>query len=417
LAEGRYESIFERNIASEEDATPLRPIANLVRARYFNHRAILQILRLFGPSTRFELSLQTGLTKPTISNITTRLSELNLVRQGGLDRGKRGQPAQRLEINPNGAFSLGLDIDCHQISLVLADLEGRVRAQSRKKTIGTRPRDVAKFLERNIAAMLDQAEIPYSRVIGMGVAVAANLYCLNAPDDPPTSDQWLACDLKAMLSGMVSVPVLIDNAAAAAVVGETQHKSSVGRGPFYFLLIGSGLDGSLAVNGQPHVPGGLHNRALGLVRYKSEDRPDDTLQDTVSVLTLSRRLQNGGRSLDALETSTIDPLSQAILDDWICDVVRALKGPISVLAHGFKLDAFFIGGSLPLSAISLLAEALSRSLAYTFPDSSTRVVPASNAAEAAAIGAAALPFTDQLFLQDTLIIQVREPNLPPCPIQ
>jgi len=370
---------------------------------------------LFGPSTRFELARRTGLTKPTISSITTRLSELNLIRQSGLDRGKRGQPAQRLEINPGGAFSFGLDIDCHQISLVLADLGGRVRAQLREKTAGTRPSDIAKFLERTIAAALDQAEVPHSRVIGMGVAVAANLYRLDGPDHPPASNRWLAYDLKAMLSGMVSLPIITDNGAAAAAAGETQHKSSIGTGSFYFLLIGSGLDGFLAVNGQPHVPGRLHDRALGSVRDENGDRSAETIQDTVSVLTLARKLQNGGRSLEALEASTIDPLSRAILNDWILDVVHSLKGPISILAHGLKLNTFFIGGCLPLSVISLLAEALSSSFAHTFPGSSICVVPGSNASGAAAIGAATLPFIDQLFLQDTLIIQARDPDLRPTP--
>src|ERR1700744_1027306 len=79
---------------------------NLVRAGDYNQRTVLQAIRLSGETTRVELARQTGLTAPTIANITGRLTELGLVRLAGRRHGPRGQPALRLTVAPDGAFAI-----------------------------------------------------------------------------------------------------------------------------------------------------------------------------------------------------------------------------------------------------------------------------------------------------------------------
>src|SRR3546814_4299721 len=48
-------------------------------------------------TTRSDLARVTGLTPPTIVNITKRLIDLGLVKPAGRLQGKRGQPAMRTE--------------------------------------------------------------------------------------------------------------------------------------------------------------------------------------------------------------------------------------------------------------------------------------------------------------------------------
>ncbi|RZM11106.1 MAG: winged helix-turn-helix domain-containing protein, partial [Sphingomonas sp.] len=68
---------------------------NLVRAGDYNQRVVLQVIRKNPDITRTEIATMTGLTAPTIANITARLFESDLVVESGRRTGGRGQPGHR----------------------------------------------------------------------------------------------------------------------------------------------------------------------------------------------------------------------------------------------------------------------------------------------------------------------------------
>ena len=100
---------------------------NLEYTKAYNFRIVLETIRKLGPISRADVARQTGLTAQTVSNITRRLIASNLVGEAGQTRVGRGAPATNLIINPDGAFSIGLDLDEEHLTGVLIDLEGRLR--------------------------------------------------------------------------------------------------------------------------------------------------------------------------------------------------------------------------------------------------------------------------------------------------
>ena len=103
---------------------------NLALAGGHNQRATLQAIRVKSPITRLELAEMTGLTAPAIANITKKLLADGLIAEVGRVRGGRGQPAKMLAINPDGCYSIGVNIDRDHITIVMLDLLGRVRART-----------------------------------------------------------------------------------------------------------------------------------------------------------------------------------------------------------------------------------------------------------------------------------------------
>src|SRR5690348_8168923 len=95
---------------------------NLERAGDHNQRVTLQAIRVNGPITRNDLADITGLTPPAIANITRRLLKDNLIREAGQRRGGRGQPATKLVINPDGCFSVGINVDRDHITVVVVEI-------------------------------------------------------------------------------------------------------------------------------------------------------------------------------------------------------------------------------------------------------------------------------------------------------
>ena len=85
---------------------------NLERAGDHNQRVTLQAVRAaVEPITRAEIAELTGLTAPAIANITKRLLNDGMILKAGRHLGGRGQPATKLVVNPDGAFSLNLLFD------------------------------------------------------------------------------------------------------------------------------------------------------------------------------------------------------------------------------------------------------------------------------------------------------------------
>ena len=100
---------------------------NLVHAKAYNDRIVLETIRLHGPISRAEVARHTELTAQTVSNIARRLMAAGLIQETHRLQEGRGAPAIALQINPEGAFSIGLDLDKDHLTGILVDLIGNVR--------------------------------------------------------------------------------------------------------------------------------------------------------------------------------------------------------------------------------------------------------------------------------------------------
>src|SRR5690348_5957701 len=127
---------------------------NLERAGDHNQRVTLHAIRVNGPITRSDLADITGLTPPAIANITKRLLHDELILEAGRRRGVRGQPATKLAINPDGCFSVGINIDRDHITMVVLGFDGQVRARSAREIRFAMPRAVQSLFSASIGRLL-----------------------------------------------------------------------------------------------------------------------------------------------------------------------------------------------------------------------------------------------------------------------
>ena len=171
---------------------------NLERAGDYNLRTVLQVIRVHRESTRVAIAQQTGLTAPTIANITGRLTEMGLIRHAGRLHGGRGQPALKIELCPDGAFGIGLTIDRDHLSLAILDLTGRVRARTTREIAFAGPEQVLAFVQEALPAALVEGDVAHDRILGVGVAMPDDVG-RSLPDQPQGYDQWDAIDLDALL--------------------------------------------------------------------------------------------------------------------------------------------------------------------------------------------------------------------------
>lgn len=380
---------------------------NLERAGDHNQRVTLQAIRVNAPVTRSELAAITGLTPPAVATITRRLLEQRLVTESGQAHGSRGQPATRLIINPDAAFSIGLNIDRDHVTIVVIDFMGRVRARSSIDVDFPLPQDAADFYRRTIGRLLAGAGIDTARLIGIGIALPDDLGAIDLPGRPTAFAAWGETDIAALVATPIDLPVFVENDAAAAAMGELQLGGSVHRGDFFYLLISAALGGALVADGI--YLRGAHGRSgeIGFLLVDDAGGGTCQLQSIVSLSGLAARLAGVGGGLAELRLRSPPAAVRTIVDGWIDDAANALFEPLVSVNCLINPSAVLIGGRLPARLVDRLAARLNavlRSKARHVPIVAP-VLRATLASDAPAVGAAILPFSHFLLPQRNTLLK------------
>src|SRR5690606_10710296 len=79
-----------------------------------------------------ELARLSGLGPQTTSRIVSELETRALVRRGEVLRGRRGQPATPLFINPEAAYVIGIEIGWQHFEVLLCAMSGETVASVRR---------------------------------------------------------------------------------------------------------------------------------------------------------------------------------------------------------------------------------------------------------------------------------------------
>jgi predicted NBD/HSP70 family sugar kinase len=378
---------------------------NLARAGDYNQRTVLQAIRLAGETTRVELANLTGLTAPTIANITGRLTDQGLIKLVGRRQGARGQPALRLSIDPDGAFAIGLNIDRDHVSLALLDLAGTVRAIVRREVAFARPEEVVAFAGEQLDDLLVSARADRARVLGVGVALPDDLGRIPIPHRPAGYERWDEVDVAALIRQALPWPIHVDNDAASAALGEAQQRAGSDGQNFFYLLISAGLGGGPVIDGTYFRGATLRSGEIGLMPDVSARQAGAVVQDTVSLSALRARFEAAGRADTMAELVSDDPACQGLVAEWVDDAARSLTAPLVAVNCLLNPAAILIGGRLPSMLVERLATALTERLDGHALPSRAPISAASTAEDGAVIGAAMLPFLDHVLPSDAILIQ------------
>ena len=142
--------------------------------RRHNAALVLGCVAENGPLSRARVAAHTGLTRATVGTIVDELLAGGLVSEQGTSSATGvGRPGTDLVLRPDGAASVGLEINVDGIVVAVVDLGGTVRHRAarsgdqRDRTAAAVLRSAARMVDDAVAAAYDLG-LP---VRGIGVAV------------------------------------------------------------------------------------------------------------------------------------------------------------------------------------------------------------------------------------------------------
>ncbi len=379
---------------------PSQPIRgqNIVAAGNHNRELILHHIRAHGAISRAELAELTGLTQTGVFKITRDLLAENWLLSTVMRDGSRGQPTSVVSLNPDGAYALGLNVDRDHITFVVLDFAGGVRETVRRDITNPTPRDVQQVFSK--CFLTTQARHSHIKPATVGVGVSIPDDFARTADSPWLRDQWNEVSVEGLLSAVTDLPIVRENDAAAAAIGELTFGAGLHANSFFYLYLSVGLGGGLVLN--RHYFRGSHGRS-GELGYLPQINPFRSsrsafgalIEETVSVPGLLRALRHAGVTATRLEgVDWSDQAVQAAVGEWSASAADLLYLPVLSIVCGVDPDAVFIGGQLPPVVTEHLAQEMNKRLSLNvginWPEKIVR--PGKLAADAAAVGAAVLGF-------------------------
>ena len=373
------------------------------RNREHNRRAVLDLIRQHGRTGRRELAELTQLTPQAVTNIIDDLIAAELILPAGRRRGGlgRGQPPLEYEINPAGAITIGVELAVTRMATTVVDLAGALQYHEVTVIDETTP---AALLPA-IAATVERLRANFSsRLMGVGVVMPGPFEIEGFSGVGPTTlPGWAGIDVSGELRTTLGVPVVVENDANAAAVGETLL--GVGREMSHFCVVyfGTGIGLGLISEGSP-MRGGFGNAGeIGHVVVAPGGRPcpcgqEGCLERYASLHSLRERLSAAGRGLDPERLATLKPEDDPVVAEWVEDAAAHLSPMIAMLENILDPQTVILSGGLAPACLDAIIARLSfaPSVSRRTDRNVDRVIRGQSGLLAAALGAAALPMHEAI---------------------
>ncbi|MGW5265891.1 ROK family protein [Microbispora sp. NPDC004025] len=213
--------------------------------------AVLDAIRAAGTISRVGLAAATGFTGPTISALVRRLIEEGLVVETGRAESTGGKRRVLLQLNHTARYAVGVHLDHGGVTHVLTDLSGTVVARITRRGAGAdEPPTVVSRTAAEISGLIESIGVERERVLGVGLVSAGPLGPTRGIGlTPPSMRHWQGFPLGQALEQATGLPVVLDNDATAAALGEhwsgglgTTTSSAV-------VHLGTGIGAGLVING------------------------------------------------------------------------------------------------------------------------------------------------------------------------
>lgn len=353
--------------------------------------AALQYLRRNGPAPRTAIADLCGITPAAASMMTRDLLQRGLISEGARRQGGRGAPHVDLVLNPSAGYALGIHANRYAITLTLLDFCGNVIGDLQMRGSYRAFADVGTVIAQASETLLSQTSIGRSTVLGAGIAMPTRFgkeaVSLDLAEEIVS---WAGSNHSGALSDLLGRPVLIENDANAAAVGEMALGNRKGDANFAYLYLSEGIGSGIMIGGQLYR-GHIGNAGeIGALRARGMPRP--SFEDLAQ--WCKQRIETVPDDRDPEAWSDLLTRHGDVLDAWL---QRA--GP-ETARLGFMMSAvlgpsaIYLGGTLPKLVRERLLPWLDFSRSMPFGDA--RVVqpnillPDVATADPVAFGAAAM---------------------------
>lgn len=231
-----------------------RNARNAEYTKEYNRKMMLRLLRNC-PMSRAELARQLGLTRAAASLIADDLLQKGLITETAATGTKVGRTPVPLMLRPDAGYAVGVYLNRDGCTAGIVGMNGTLLTQTRLHLTGTGGSEKLMPLVSAIRNMVAQTEIPWSKLVGIGVSAPGPLDGENGRIlNPPRFNLWHNTDICSFLNAQLRLPVYLENNASSLARFNQGKAEAQGSQNFLLLLVDSGV-GSGIISGDKILKG------------------------------------------------------------------------------------------------------------------------------------------------------------------
>lgn len=334
------------------------------------------------PVSRSYLVEMSGLNKSTVGSLLAQLQSWGFVKESGRSEPRPGRPGTLIDVNPDAGRLIGVEIGVDFISVIVTDLKTQTIWRRKVETDSQGALSQTQILEQAEGLIHEAIEATgcERHLFGIGVSVPALIdhatgTVLFAPNlkwsNVPLCDQW---------QKRFGVPVIVENDANAAALGEQMLGVAKQVDNFVYLSADIGLGGGLIIGGKLYGGRGGFAGEVGHMTLEPDGPPCncgshgcwETLVGPVAIVRRVRQAAAEGRTPNLLALAEVNGNVNAIRLEHVLDaaaqgepavlealneVGRYLGIGIANLVNTFNPSLVVLGGVLSLASPYILPRA------------------------------------------------------------
>jgi len=374
---------------------------------------VLDLIRTLGPISRTDLAAETGLTAPTVSNVVRQLLSEGLIHETGLGRPNGGRPVVLLEVDTSARYAVGVQLGAESITYVVVNLRGAVVGRLRGPGVGaSEPAAMIAEVVEQIHLILLGLGIDEQLVVGIGVVAPGPVdVSRGMVIGPSHMEAWKQVPLRDLIAGATGLPVVFDNDATAAALGDFWGGATEGARAHATVYMGLGVGAGVLIDGTVFRGASSNTAELGhiVIATDAAGRPlvAEDVADPLAVVRAAHEHPGEaarlGLSGDHFAQFTAIAKASTRGDSFATGLLEAsarhLATAVTSLANLFDLDSITLAGPAFATAGSVYLRIIDERVNADFfarSQHGIRVRLSPQMQDAAAVGAATLVLQSEL---------------------
>lgn len=315
---------------------------------------ILNLIKKYGPLTRYEIKKLTNIRLGTIGKIVDELKKEDIVKEYFLKQNKRGRRKGYLKINQDGRYAIGVELKPSKIISILTNIEGKIKNE---KVIpiskDEKKKDILKKIKISIKEIIDGFE--KNKIIGIGFVdpgiidskKGKSLYSSILPE-------WKNVNLTKILTKEFNLPVYMINTSSAKALAEHYFGNSKNSENFIYFEYGDGIacglffEGNL-IKGEKEISGEIGHIKISNIDKKCKcgkngcleaiasfssikEEVEKKIKREISIEEIFEKYEKGDKEIEEILENSLTYLSLAI-----SYLVNILNPEILIIDRNFKI--------------------------------------------------------------------------------
>lgn len=225
--------------------------------RQLNLTVVLESIRRSGPISRPDLARETGLSRPTITQVVELLLERGYVTEtdasgNGLEPKRPGPRAKLLSFRSRLGYLLAIDTGADNTIAKLTDLAGEVLAQERvEHPLLPERDDLLAAIRTTTSSVLSEADVRPEQLHAVVIGTPGVVDPVTGKISlAPQIRNWDGIALAEELGDIADCPIVVENESHLSLLAEGWVGGAQGASNVVYVQLGIGIGGALLIGGE-----------------------------------------------------------------------------------------------------------------------------------------------------------------------